>query len=69
MSNKIFYFDSNGRLKIELWTVLPIMFLFSLMLSARPDYNFIQLLPINLICTSLVGLSYLGEYSYKKLKK
>jgi hypothetical protein len=56
----------NG--KIELWTVIPIAFLFSLLLL-RLDYDFINMLIIQGVTSSMIGIVYLGDYAYKKIRR
>lgn len=56
-------------MELELWTVLPVVFLGSLLFLSFPDYDLTYIFTFNFIVSLAIGLIYLGEGTYKLFKK
>jgi hypothetical protein len=65
---KIFGRTESGGLTIELWTILPLVFLFSLILTATKYSSLNTNLIMDSIFSLILGIYYFGNYSYKKLR-
>ena len=72
----IFGRTERGILTIDLWFILPLVYIFSLILYAIPsseyigfkEFSVLNLIILNIIFSILIIITYLIEYVYKKIK-